>query len=648
MKKITLLTFCAFFAAASWQAGAQVVVSETMDADPAGFTDSYAVSASQACEGSSLRDNLYSGSAAGDLTSPNYTGASNGTDLAISFDYKVVDWSAATVATAAGWGTAQVQYSSDDGTTWTTAPMGTIDDTNHVVSNECANFSTVVPGASLPDGGDVRFRILNTWTSGDYYFYIDNLVAAQTLTCDFVTDVVADPVTSNEATVNWNASVSGETAWEYAVVLSGSEIPASGTSTDTTSFTDSTLMSGFGYDVYVRADCGADDGTGPWVITSFTTPCLDLYTGDYTANMAVNAPTCWEEADNGLVAEGPMDFGASSWNSATFGNDNYYFDADGVQKFSNRVNLFANFFGGEWLVSPEFDLSGLAEASLIVEAAITDYNNGDAADPDGMTGTDDEVQVLVSNDDGVTWVNLYTWSDAAGQIPEFTGSEIAVDLVGYLGSTVRFAIFADDGEINDLPDYDFHVGKFEINTVTECVAPTNITLANETGTTADISWDEAPSAVDGYGVAVLLQGDDPDVDPFVYTSAIVPQGTFTDTATGLSEGVAYDAYVVSLCDLAANELTFSAPVPFNTTLGLADSAIVDYTIFPNPATNSINLSAAYSIENIVISNVLGQQVMANKGGSNELTLDIANLQVGTYFMRATVNGIDVVERFIKK
>ncbi len=83
-------------------------------------------------------------------------------------------------------------------------------------------------------------------------------------------------------------------------------------------------------------------------------------------------------------------------------------------------------------------------------------------------------------------------------------------------------------------------------------------------------------------------------------------------------------------------------------LGLADSAIVDYTIFPNPASNSINLRAAYSIENIVISNVLGQQVMANKGGSNELTLDIANLQVGTYFMKATVNGIDVVERFIKK
>ena len=83
-------------------------------------------------------------------------------------------------------------------------------------------------------------------------------------------------------------------------------------------------------------------------------------------------------------------------------------------------------------------------------------------------------------------------------------------------------------------------------------------------------------------------------------------------------------------------------------LGLADSAIVGYTVSPNPAKNSINLNAAFSIENVIVSNVLGQKVMTNKGGSAALTLDISNLQVGTYFMKATVNGIDVVERFIKQ
>ncbi|EDM43243.1 CHU large protein; uncharacterized, partial [unidentified eubacterium SCB49] len=182
----------------------------------------------------------------------------------------------------------------------------------------------------------------------------------------------------------------------------------------------------------------------------------------------------------------------------------------------------------------------------------------------------------------------------------------------------------------------------------DCEAPENVTVSNETATTADVSWDEAPSAVDGYGVSVVLQGDDPLVDPSVYVSPIIPQGTFTDTATGLSPDVAYDVYVVSLCDLANNNITYSDPVTFNTTLGLADSALVSYTIYPNPATNSINLNAAYSIENVEVSNILGQQVLVNKGGDSALTLDISSLATGTYFVRATVNGLDVVERFIKK
>jgi hypothetical protein len=111
----------------------------------------------------------------------------------------------------------------------------------------------------------------------------------------------------------------------------------------------------------------------------------------------------------------------------------------------------------------------------------------------------------------------------------------------------------------------------------------------------------------------------------------------------------YEAVVVSICSLAEEVFIVSERFAFSTiALGLADSAIVGYTVSPNPAKNSINLNAAFSIENVIVSNVLGQKVMTNKGGSAALTLDISNLQVGTYFMKATVNGIDVVERFIKQ
>ncbi|MBQ0741230.1 T9SS C-terminal target domain-containing protein, partial [Aquimarina celericrescens] len=70
-----------------------------------------------------------------------------------------------------------IQYSTDDGVTWTT--VSTIDDSNHTTSNTCAPFSIVIPAASLPNGSDVKLQIANTWATGDYYFYVDNFNATQ-------------------------------------------------------------------------------------------------------------------------------------------------------------------------------------------------------------------------------------------------------------------------------------------------------------------------------------------------------------------------------------------------------------------------------------------------------------------------------------
>jgi hypothetical protein len=179
----------------------------------------------------------------------------------------------------------------------------------------------------------------------------------------------------------------------------------------------------------------------------------------------------------------------------------------------------------------------------------------------------------------------------------------------------------------------------------DCNVVENLAVSNIVDISADVTWDNDPTAVEGYQVVVFIG----DTDDTAYVSALLPQGTAMDTATGLSPETMYEARVTTICQLGPNVLAFTERVPFTTmALGLADSAIVGYTISPNPAKNSINLNAAFSIENVIVSNVLGQQVMTNKGGSAALTLDISNLQVGTYFMKATVNGIDVVERFIKQ
>ena len=225
MKKITLLIFLTLTSFTF----AQVAFDENFDSGtPAGWTDTYSNTSSASCAGNSERDNLWSSSNTGNLTSPNFVGASNATDLVISFDYKILDYSDSS-ATSAGWGTAELQYSTDDGTNWTT--VFTIDDGNHVVSTDCATVSATVIGSDLPIGSDVKVRVFNTWVTGDYYFYIDNFSAAQTVSNPPSCTTLSAPLNgdtnvSEDANLTWNAATGIPTGYSLSVGTSpgGSDV----------------------------------------------------------------------------------------------------------------------------------------------------------------------------------------------------------------------------------------------------------------------------------------------------------------------------------------------------------------------------------------------------------------------------------------
>ncbi|PTM03527.1 MAG: hypothetical protein DA407_13940, partial [Bacteroidetes bacterium] len=180
MKKITLSLL---FGLMSLVGFSQIGLVENFDAGvtlPTGWTSDsgdYAVSFVENCDGRSVRVNLDDTNTDAHLTSPNIAGQSNGTDLTIAFDYKIVDWSAAVDATPPGWGELMIQYSTNDGAVWNT--VETINDGNHVTANTCANIITVVPAAIIPIGSDFKLRINAEWTVGTYYVYLDNISATQ-------------------------------------------------------------------------------------------------------------------------------------------------------------------------------------------------------------------------------------------------------------------------------------------------------------------------------------------------------------------------------------------------------------------------------------------------------------------------------------
>lgn len=224
MKKFTL--FVAVLLGFLTNSNAQIGLLETFNASttiPTGWTNPnfYGGTSSQACNGNSVRKNLYSSATTAVLTTPNYPGASNGTDITFSFDYKIVNWSAATVATPAGWGSSIVEVSTDDGATW--LPQYTIDDSNHVVANTCANVSFTIAAADAPAGSDLKFRFRNTWLAGDYYFYIDNISASQvtatTPNCDAALTSPADGASDANifGNITWSAATGVATGYNLTV-----------------------------------------------------------------------------------------------------------------------------------------------------------------------------------------------------------------------------------------------------------------------------------------------------------------------------------------------------------------------------------------------------------------------------------------------
>jgi len=143
---------------------------------------------------------------------------------------------------------------------------------------------------------------------------------------------------------------------------------------------------------------------------------------------------------------------SSAWDTADFLNDN-------TLSKGAKVNIYATLIN-EYLISPTFDLSS-GTHYLNIDAGITDYN-GATADADGMDAGDDYVAVLLSEDDGTTWSELYRWDSTSGltnasqAMPEVTLSSTS--------TTAKIALYAFSAASGG--DYDFHITNLQITTET--------------------------------------------------------------------------------------------------------------------------------------------------------------------------------------
>lgn len=331
MKKITLLS-C--FLMSSFSFG-QVNVNESFESQelwevPQGWTSSgeefwgmifsdVFVSDEDSCTGSnSIYTNLYSSQTSAYIISPTYSTTSDA--MLVSYSIKLIDYDTE-LPVDYNFGTINLQYSVDDGTTWSS--LGVLNGSNYNSSTSCVMQSFSIPQNILSSGGSIKFKFDFSWLVNDFNIYIDDFVVQQipnVSTLDCATNIVSNSgveCTNGTATISWN-SVSNAVGYKVSVGTSPNTYNViSDQITYSTSYVVTNLNPDVTYYYKVVPTTTIVDATG-CVEQMFTTPdiscvCTPSYnsTGeysDYISNITTTGATVNLNNPTGTDANNYSDF----------------------------------------------------------------------------------------------------------------------------------------------------------------------------------------------------------------------------------------------------------------------------------------------------------------------------------------------------
>ena len=118
----------------------------------------------------------------------------------------------------------------------------------------------------------------------------------------------------------------------------------------------------------------------------------------------------------------------------------------------------------------------------------------------------------------------------------------------------------------------------------------------------------------------------------------------SEVLTGLTPG---NTYFVQVWSNSAEQGTFALRLSDN---GLGNSSFdsSNFTYYPNPVKNTLNLSYNQEISNVDVFNLLGQKVSSTKINANDAQIDMSNLSKGAYMVRVTSNDQVKTVKVIKE
>ncbi len=94
--------------------------------------------------------------------------------------------------------------------------------------------------------------------------------------------------------------------------------------------------------------------------------------------------------------------------------------------------------------------------------------------------------------------------------------------------------------------------------------------------------------------------------------------------------------------------TWTINVVYDASLSYKKLDYYGFTFSPNPAGNTLNLSANDNISNVELYNTLGQKAISKNINALNTSLDLTHLQKGIYLMKATINNKTATYRIVKE
>ena len=156
----------------------------------------------------------------------------------------------------------------------------------------------------------------------------------------------------------------------------------------------------------------------------------------------------------------------------------------------------------------------------------------------------------------------------------------------------------------------------------------------------------------GYEVVAFIKIFNSDFSVLKEETAVLVEGenfsiTYTDVAPEDTHAQ-YGFKVTGPNADPADEAMLGSVVVSATFLGTNDLNVAKVSLYPNPASTSININAEEMLESVRIFNVLGQEVMNVTPSDRNVTLEISSLQRGVYLADVVTSVGSKTIKFIKE